>query len=645
MNLNSLKVIFKGLSIFTLMIASLPAASGLPRVEPSAGPAEFTHMDLVANIETIGVAVSGSGLPKTAQLFMRATGATDWRPAQPLMLIADGRLIGSLFSLSPDTSYDIKVTDGTTEITGSVTTQPDTLSFTPAAVLYVSAKAPAGGDGSAAAPFRTIQEGVNHAAPGTQVLVADGVYHEAVTFPASGTAGQWIQVKAQGSGAILEGSTNRSGKMWTTVDRRKRIYSVKITLPISYLARDGKRFYNYDTYKGLTQGLGHNSVPLIEGWYFDTPTSKLFVRSQDDPARHTWEIPTLNQAFNADGHDWLWIEGFEMRFYGTTTGGCGVCTTNVSHLVIRKNKIHNMQLGIFFNWTGAADQGNDTRVENNEIYDPGYAKWPWSAVKASSMEGTAIVMRGHIGAIVRGNSLHDIFNGVYTGSSGDLQNTGLVFDADVYNNHINHIGDDALEPEGTSINQRFHNNTVDTIYSGMSLAPVTMGPVWVLRNTFTNYTAKAYKWDGNPTGIVLIYHNTSWTSATDIRTMDVISPIHNAVFRNNIFQGKGLGLLEQVKGSSGIDMNNDNWYIVRVGAHFQWENVFYNNLAGLCTATGFECNGLEKNPQFANPAIGIFTLLSSSPDIDKGVLLPGINDNFTGIAPDLGAFEFGSVNP
>ena len=302
-----------------------------------------------------------------------------------------------------------------------------------------------------------------------------------------------------------------------------------------------------------------------------------------------------------------------------------------------------MQLGIFTNWTGGADQGNDTRIENNEIYDLAYAKWPWAAVKASSMEGTAIVVRGHIGAIVRGNNLHDIFNGVFTGSSGDLHNNELVFDADIYNNRINHIGDDALEPEGTSINQRFRNNTVDSIFSGMSLAPITVGPVWVLRNTFTNYTAKAYKWDGNPGGIVLIYHNTSWTGATDIRTMDVISPIHNVISRNNIFQGKGLGLVEQAKGSSGIDMNNDDWYIVRAAPHFQWENLPYKNLAALCTGAGLECNGVEKNPLLASPTIGIFTLLSSSPAIDKGVLLPGINDNFTGNAPDLGAFEFGSV--
>ena len=138
----------------------------------------------------------------------RQSSETTWHTGHPLMRIDDGRLVGSLFGLSPATSYSIKVLDGTTEISGSITTQPNELQFIPSVVLHVNDDAPAGGDGSAAAPFRTIQEGVNHAVPGTQVLVADGIYREAVTFPASGSAGNWIQVKAEGSGAILDGSEN-----------------------------------------------------------------------------------------------------------------------------------------------------------------------------------------------------------------------------------------------------------------------------------------------------------------------------------------------------------------------------------------------------------------------------------------------------
>ena len=601
-------------------------------------PVTLTKIDLHANIETIGVAVSGTNMSETAKLMYRQSGETDWHIGHPLMRIDDGRLIGSLFGLTPSTPYEIKVVDGAAEISGSITTQPNELQFTPSAIVHVDDDAPPGGDGSATAPFQTIQEGVKHASPGTQVLVADGIYHETVSFPASGTDGNWIQVKAAGSGAILDGSQTLSGNIWKVHDK-SRVWFTKIDNPISYLARDQKRFYMYDDLAGLLQKRGHNNEAMNEGWYYERGTKKLFVRSLDDPSKHTWQVPFLNHAFDAANQDWLWIEGFEMRYYGTQLDGCGVCTTNASHVVIRKNRIHNMQLGIYINWTGGEQQGNDTRIEYNEIYDPLVNEWSWKAVKGSSMEGTAIVLRGHIGAIVRGNQLHNFFNGIYTGSSGALENSGLGFDADIYNNHIHHISDDALEPEGASINQRFRDNIVDTSLVGVSLSPVTQGPVWVLRSSFANYTGRGIKWDGNSDGIALIYHNTFWTSAPNIPAMDMISIAHNAVLRNNIFQGAGYAVYEVRTGSSGQDWNYDNWYTTR-SPRFKWENVDYANVAKLCAATGLECNGHEGLPGLKNPGSGDFTLLQSSPNIDRGIGIPGINDVFTGGAPDIGAYEY-----
>ena len=224
---------------------------------------------LYPNIETMGVAVSGVNLPQTAQLMYRQSGETNWRAGHPLVRIGDGRLIGSLFGLSPSTTYEVKVVAGTTELIGSMTTQPDELQFTPSRILHVDDNAPSGGDGSATAPFKTIQEAVNRAAPGTQVLVADGVYQEAVTFPGSGSADQWIQVKAQGSGAILDGSETLRGRIWTPHPSKGRVWFTKIDSSITYLARDEKRFFKYDTLSGLLQSLGHGSVPINEGWYFD----------------------------------------------------------------------------------------------------------------------------------------------------------------------------------------------------------------------------------------------------------------------------------------------------------------------------------------------------------------------------------------
>jgi len=603
--------------------------------------AVFTQLDLYPNIETIGVVVRGTNLPKTATLLYRQNNETAWHTGHGLIRIDDGRLVGSLFGLSPATLYNIKVLDGSTEINGSITTQPDELQFNPSVVIHVNDDAPPGGNGSVAAPFKTIQEGINHAGPGTQVLVADGIYHEAVTFPTAGSPGNWIQIKAEGSAAILDGADNLSGNIWSASDLRAQVWVTKIAAPLGYLARDQKRFYMYDDLPGLLEGRGHNNVSMSEGWYLEPTTGKLYVRSLDEPSSHTWQIPRFNHAFDVDGRDWIWIEGFEMRYYGLGTDGCGVCTKNASHIVIRKNRIHSMQLGIFINWNGTDTQGNDSRIEYNEIYDPPVNDWPWKAVKGSSMEGTAIVDRGHIGAIVRNNIIHHIFNGIYTGSSADLENSAIAFDVDIYNNYIHHIGDDGLEPEGASVNQRFRDNTVDTSLVGISLAPITVGPVWVLRSLFVNFTGRAIKWDKNSDGIVLIYHNTSWTDAPDVDAMGLISPMRNAVLRNNIFRSNGFAFEESLTGSNGNDWNNDNWYTTRgsAGPHFKWENVNYENIAILCAATGLECQGYEDSPGLGNPGGGDFRLLSSSPNIDRGVVISGINDNFSGSAPDLGVYE------
>jgi hypothetical protein len=310
-------------------------------------------------------------------------------------------------------------------------------------------------------------------------------------------------------------------------------------------------------------------------------------------------------------------------------------------VVVRRNRIHNLQKGIFIEWKGGADRSNDTRIEFNEIYDPTLGDWPWSAVKGTVMDGTGVILRGHIGAIVRGNDIHHFFNGIYVGSSAALEDSGLAFDADIYNNHFQYIGDDVFEPEGACINVRFRNNTANSVFVAVSLAPITQGPTWVLRSLFTNITGRGVKWDRNSDGVVLIYHNTFWTDAQNVNMMDLISPVHNAVMRNNILRGNAYAFQEAPTSSSGHDWNNDNWSSTRPAGspRYKWHNVTYNTLAAVCAATGLECNGYEDPPGLVNPGGGDFTLLATSPNIDRGVLIPGINDTFSGSAPDVGAFE------
>lgn len=606
----------------------------------SANATTFNTLNLYPNIETAGVVVSGANLPGGAQMSYRGGAEGSWLPGHPLMRINDGRLVGSLFGLSPSTDYEIKVTSGDHEISGATRTQPDELVFAPLARLHVNSKAPVGGNGSESAPFRTIQEGINKAQPGTQVLVADGIYQEALTFPISGSPGRWIQVKAAGNVAVLDGSEWLNPKLWKA--EGNKTWFIKLGRQITYLARNRIRFYNYENLAGLKQNRGYGKVTVKEGWYYDSKTTKLYIRSLSDPSKLSWQAPRLNYAFSVTGRDWIWIEGFEIRNYGATTSGCAVAATNASHVVIRRNKIHNLQLGIFINWNGSEFQGNDTRIEENEIFDPPVNEWAWSAVKGSTMEGTGIVLRGHIGAIVRKNEIHHYFNGIYTGSSAALQNPEIAFDADIYDNRIHHISDDGLEPEGACINHRFRNNRIDTMLVGISIAPVTKGPTWIMHSVLSNFSGTSIKWARNTAGVVLLYHNTSWTNGPNVNAMSLITPIRNTMMRNNIFQGNGYAFEAVQKGSSNNSWNYDNWYTARPANSFvfKWENLNYRSIALLCAAIGMECNGHGNLPGFVNPAGGDFRLQPASPNIDRGVPIPGINDNYNGQAPDIGAIEF-----
>ncbi len=55
--------------------------------------------------------------------------------------------------------------------------------------------------------------------------------------------------------------------------------------------------------------------------------------------------------------------------------------------------------------------------------------------------------------------------------------------------------------------------------------------------------------------------------------------------------------------------------------------------------TGFEQNGIVADPQFASVSSRDYRLLAGSAAIDAAIRVPGVNDTWTGAAPDMGRFE------
>ena len=587
---------------------------------------------LLANVYTAGITLSLTSAPTSAEVYYRATGTATWSRGHDGVRIADGRIASSLFALAPATTYEVMVRAGAEVACGSVETLPMDPAHEILQTLHVRAGAAPGGDGSTAAPFATIQAAVAVAAAGTDIVVEPGIYREEVAPSASGSAGRFIRLRGE-PGAILDGSDPTiaaSGLAWTADGAS--VWRADFTGNPSYLSRDGERFYHYLSLADLRAGIG-NGIVMGEGWFVEA--GALYVRSATDPAGYSWQVPRLGTAIFLDGVSHIWVEGFEIRHYGEGAYPKGVDVRDSTDIVIRNNHIHSVSTPV---WVRVGSRR--VRVEQNRIHQSAVHTWPWNTVKGTDHENSAIVLAGAETAIVADNEIYRIFNGIGSGSFSDSANLGLAFDVDVYRNRIADVADDGLEPEGACINNRFWNNNVDRVLNGVSLAPITYGPVWVLRNRFTDYEESGFKVSNTSAGRVYLYHNTSYTDRADHNGMGVSGYFENIVFRNNIVRGTRYAVeMSLVAGPN--DLDYDNFTSPRGVPLIKWDNVRYDTVAAWCAATGLECNGHDADPALTDPANGLFSLGPTSPNVDRGVRLYGINDAYAGAAPDIGYVEVG----
>lgn len=588
------------------------------------------------NVYTLGVLFSLANAPSEAKLFYRAAGDSTWYQGPALVRIPDGRLAGSAFGLSADTSYELRVEAGSGAVAcGAAITQAKTPKNAPTTQLWVDAAAAAGGDGSSAKPLRTLSAALASAGAGVQVHVRAGVYRESVTLTQGGQPGRYLRIVGE-PGAVLDGSAAAPTLTWK--DEGGGVYSAAWAGDPRYLLRDGKREYHYLALADLRNAVGKNAEPIAEGFFVDT--GRLYVHSAAAPAGHAWQVPTLNTAIQISGAQHVWIEGLEIRFYGEGDYAKGIDITDAaSDIVVRNNHIYDIPTPVWVRKGSSA-----VRIEDNEIHQSSVFGWPWDAVKATDHENDAITLAGGEGAIVARNFLHDVFNGVYAGSFDDDHNPLLAFDVDVYDNRLTRIGDDGFEPEGADINARFWHNTVDLMHNGASFAPITYGPVWVVRNRFTGYQESGFKVSNDTSGRVWLLHNTCFTDDPQHNGMNVSGPFENLVFRNNLIRGTSYAI-ESAQSVTTDDLDYDALFTTRGAPRVKWNNVRYDDLAALCTATKLECHGVGGDPALLDPAAGRFGPSAKSPLVDSALRLYGINDDFRGAGPDIGYVEQGDSEP
>jgi hypothetical protein len=367
-----------------------------------------------------------------------------------------------------------------------------------------------------------------------------------------------------------------------------------------------------------------------------------------NPASTTMAISRQNTAITITG-SFVYVIGLTFRYYGLGDYAKAIYIRDGSDNLVQGCRFITNDLSI-----GLKGAAHRNVVQDNEFSDT-IAGWTWEDVKAEgNLETGGVRFYDPVdgrGTVIRRNRFHNFFDGlgICPGSSSAVSN-----ETDFYDNESYDLGDDGVETDGHCVNVRIWGNRFHDSLSGISLAPVIGGPVYCLRNQIymtgagtsqAGYTGLPFKFnsgDGD-SGAMYLMHNTVDAQRAGNDGFRIMSPgTWTKLFaRNNVFAGT-LHALENANPTQPADMDYDDLW--RSGSDYlcRWDglaNPRLVTLADYTAATGQEAHGISQAPGFVAPASPDFTPVPGSPLIDRGLYLPGINDGYRGLGPDIGAIE------
>ncbi len=359
----------------------------------------------------------------------------------------------------------------------------------------------------------------------------------------------------------------------------------------------------------------------------------------------TKEEATFNLLVSGSSH--LFIENLTLR-----GGEWAIRAEETRHLIVRRCKILDVSTGI----RTYSEKSEYWYVADNVITGRNREWYPRER-GCPSHTGINFYGRGHVICHNRIEKFWDclaIANYGPPKKSRDLQCVAI----DMYNNDLSEAVDDPLETDYGCHNVRVFNNRLGNGHTGISVQPFYGGPVYLVRNQIYGVTRLVFKLHNWPSGI-LMFHNTSVCTYQGFRSSETWQ---NAILRNNLLLGAVRYAMETGSPDPRTSLDYNGWRKTDdPGRFIKWHDgrtwASYPTLKAFAAATGHERHGVmvdfdafERCPV---PKEGVtydlsmpdLRLRESSSAVDAGVVLPGINDGFTGKAPDLGCFERGLPLP
>ncbi|MEA2062069.1 MAG: hypothetical protein U9P14_00100 [Gemmatimonadota bacterium] len=372
-------------------------------------------------------------------------------------------------------------------------------------------------------------------------------------------------------------------------------------------------------------------------------------------------------------------------FDGITVRNCGIAfyaglkdVLGCSGLVVRNCRIENVGIAVTTQYAGSknfyiADNviiGRDDSYRLVGWYDPGI----YGASRLESYYAIKVYGQGHVVCHNYIACFHDGICVCTHGSPATEQDRKCVA-IDFYNNDIHLMTDDFIEADGGVHNIRIlRNRCFNSAQCGLSAQPVFGGPAYYIRNILYHVPwGMALKLEANPAGLIF-YHNT--ICAENHKG----APHSNAYFRNNLFLGtdhpeRALMRLSTYTSYTTYDYNGYRPNRVDYPQFF-WNSptdgktsdfgikrqdaVAYRTLEEFRRATGQEVHGIivdydifekvtKPDPALPHAVYSAgnfdFRLKKGSAAVDAGVILPNVNVDFAGKAPDLGALEYSRPMP
>jgi hypothetical protein len=404
--------------------------------------------------------------------------------------------------------------------------------------------------------------------------------------------------------------------------------------------------------------------------------------------------------FNVMAANYNYFEGLTIRNTDLAFQGGLKNITGSTGLTIKRSRFENVGRAIYTDWSGSKDYYIADNVmigRFNPNYLMGFTGRTWQNLpefnpKLVSEYAIKVYGSGHVVAY---NSIANFHDGVDVATYGNPDGSPnpirdrMPVSIDFYGNDISNVEDNCLEADGGAHNIRiFRNRCFNHGHRALSVQPMFGGPVYFIRNVVYHAPeGGAVKFTASSSGIV-VWHN---TLIAPVKPM--LLAASNVHYRNNLILGKSETLETfAVETNTNYSSSDYNGFRPNEGAEFsfEWssparslranfpgepgklgvqeqtkleassrERRRFKTLKEFSEATGNDAHSVlvdydvfvkvaapGPDPRtLYKPSDFDFQLRAGSAAVDAGVRLSGINDDFTGKAPDLGAYEVGQPVP